>query len=168
MLSQCYRELAICLVNINAPKTKNIYVPLALIGLSVVLILVEVSFISNNASSGALERLAAVALKTILYVFILLLGIGLCSWFSYPFDPFYWSLLQLFAVTLSVGAVRSTLGIVTGDSVAMITCCVLFLGLIGYFFSDEPMNALIAIFLIFATHSVVTSLLMPLFAMFFA
>ena len=158
----------IALLNSNAPKTKNVYVPLAVIALAVVLMLVEILFLSNDASTGALEKLAAVALKTILYVFVLLLGIGLCSWFGYPFDPFYWSLLQLFAVTLSVGAVRGTLGIVIGDSVAMITCYVLFLGLIGYFFSDEPIIALIAIFLIFATHSVVTSLLMPLFAMFFA
>jgi len=155
-------------VNSNTPKTKNVYVPLALIALSVVLMLVEVLFISNDASDGVLERLSTVAAKTILYVLVLLLGIGLCSWFGYPFDPFYWSLLQLFAVTLSVGAVRGTLGIVTGDSVAMLTSIVLFLGLIGYFFNDESINALIAIFLIFAAHSVVTFLLMPLLAMLLA
>ena len=155
-------------MNSNTPKTKNVYVPLALIALSVVLMLVEVLFISNDASDGVLERLSTVAAKTILYVLVLLLGIGLCSWFGYPFDPFYWSLLQLFAVTLSVGAVRGTLGIVTGDSVAMLTSIVLFLGLIGYFFNDESINALIAIFLIFAAHSVVTFLLMPLLAMLLA
>ena len=160
--------MIICLVNSNTPKTKNVYVPLALIALSVVLMLVEVLFISNDASDGVLERLSTVAAKTILYVLVLLLGIGLCSWFGYPFDPFYWSLLQLFAVTLSVGAVRGTLGIVTGDSVAMLTSIVLFLGLIGYFFNDESINALIAIFLIFAAHSVVTFLLMPLLAMLLA
>jgi hypothetical protein len=40
------------------------------------------------------------------------------------------------------------------------------LALIGYFFSDEPMNALIAIFLIFAAHSVVSFFLIPLLTMF--
>lgn len=155
-------------MNSKAYTTKNVYVPLAVIVLALVLMLVEILFLSNDASTGTLEKLVAIVLKAFLYVLILLLGMGLCSWFGYPFDPLYLSLLQLFAVTLCIGAMRSTLGIVTGDSVAMIICCVLFLGLISYFFSDEPMNALIAIFLIFAAHSVVTSLLMPLFAMFFA
>jgi hypothetical protein len=155
-------------VNSNAPKTKNVYVPLALIGLAVVFMLVEVLFISNHASVGALERLVTVAAKTILYVFVLLLGIGLCSWFGYPFDPIHFSLLQLLAVTLIAGALRGTLGILTGDGVATLISLVPVLGLIGYFFNDEPMNALIAIFLIFAAHSVVTFLLMPLLTMFLA
>jgi hypothetical protein len=145
----------------NTHKTKNVYVPLALLALAIVLMLIEALFI-NNTSVGALEGLTTIAAEIILYVLILLLGIGLCNWFGYPFDPIHWSLLQLLAVTLSVGAVRGTLGIVTGDSVAMLTCVVLFLGLIGYFFSDEPMNALIAIFLIYAAHSVVTFFLIPL------
>ena len=153
-------------MNINTLKTKNIYVPLALIGLAVVLMLVEVLLINKNTSFGALEGLANVAAKIILFVLVLLLGIGLCSWFGYPFDPIHWSLLQLLAVTLIVGAVRSTLGIVTGDSVAMLISIVLFLGFIGYFFSDEPINALIAIFLIFAAHSVVTFFLIPLLKVF--
>jgi hypothetical protein len=150
-------------MNINAPKTKNVYIPLALIGLAVVLMLTEVLFIDKNASFGVLEGLTTIAAEIILYVLILLLGIGLCSWFGYPFDPIHWSLLQLLAIALIVGAVRGTLGIVTGDSVAMLICVVLFLGLIGYFFSDEPLNALIAIFLIYAAHSVVTFFLIHLF-----
>jgi len=158
----------IALLNSNAPKTKNLYMPVGLIGLALVLMLVEVLFMSNNASAGVLEGLSTVAAKTILYVLVLLLGIGLCSWFGYPFDPIHFSLLQLLAVALIVGAVRGTLGIVTGDSVAMLTSVVLFLGLISYFFGDESMNALIAIFLIFAAHSVVTSLLMPLLTMLLA
>jgi hypothetical protein len=155
-------------MNINAPKTKNVYVPLALIGLAAVLMMVEVLLISKNTSFGALEGLATVAIEIILYVLVLLLGIGLCSWFGYPFDPIHWSLLQLLAVTLIAGALRGPLGIVAGDSVAMLISVGLFLGLIGYFFSDEPMNALIAIFLIFAAHAVVTFLLMPLIVMFLA
>ena len=100
-----------------------------------------------------------------MYGLILLLGIGLCSWFGYPFDPIHWSLLQLLAVALIASALRGTLGLLTSDAVTTLISLVLFLGLIGYFFSDEPMNALIAIFLIVAAHSVVTSLLMPLLTM---
>jgi hypothetical protein len=150
----------------NTHKTKNVYVPLALIGLAIVFMLIEMLFISNNTSTGTLEGLATVAAEIVLCVLVLLLGTGLCSWFGYPFDPIHWSLLQLLAVTLSVGAVRGILGIVTGDSVAMLISVVLFLGLIGYFFSDEPMNALIAMFLIFASHLVVTFFLIPLLTMF--
>jgi len=168
VLSRCCRELVICLVNSNSYKTKNVYVPLALIGLAVVLMLIKALFIGNDASDVALERLAVVAAKIILYALVLLLGIGLCGWFGYSFDPIHFSLLQLLAVTLIVGALRGTLGIMTGDSVAMLTSVVLFLGLIGYFFSDEPMDSLIAIFLIFAAHSMVTFLLMPLLTMLLA
>ncbi len=150
------------------PKTKNVYVPLALIGLAVVLMLVEVLFLGSHASHDALEVLSAVVGKTLLYGLILLLGMGLCSWFGYPFEPIHWSLLQLLAVTLIAGALRGTLGILTSDAVAILISLVLFLGLIGYFFNDEPINALIAIFLIFAAHSVVTFLLMPLLSMLFA
>lgn len=142
--------------------------PLAVIALAVVLMLVEVLFLSNDASTGALEKLVAVAVKTTLYMFVLLLGIGLCSWFGYPFDPIHWSLLQLLAVTLIAGAVRGTLGILTGDGIATLISLVLVLGLIGCFFNDEPMNALIAIFLIYAAHSMVTFLLMPLLTMLLA
>jgi hypothetical protein len=143
-------------------------VPLAVIALALMFMMVEVLFLSNNASTGVLEKLAAVAVKTTLYMFVLLLGIGLCSWFGHPFDPIHWSLFQLLAVTLIAGAVRGTLGILTGDGVATLVSLVLVLGLIGYFFNDEPMNTLIAIFLIYAAHSVVTFLLMPLLTMFLA
>jgi hypothetical protein len=149
----------------HTPKTKNVYVPLALIGLAVVLMLVEVLFLGNHASHGALEVLSTVVGKTIMYGLVLLLGIGLCSWFGYPFDPIHWSLLQLLAVALIASALRGTLGLLTSDAVATLISLVLFLGLIGYFFNDEPMNALIAIFLIAAAHSVVTFLLMPLLSM---
>ncbi len=152
----------------DTPKTKNVYVPLALIALAVILMLVEVLFLSKDASDGALEALLTVVGKTILYIVVLLLGMGLCSWFGYSFDPIHWSLLQLLAIALSAGAVRGTLGILTGDAVATLISLVLFLGLVGYFFSDEPINALIAIFLVFAAHSVVTFLLMPLLTMLLA
>ena len=157
--------MIICLVISYTPKTKNVYVPLALIGLAVVIMLVEVLFLGNHASHGALEVLSTVVGKTIMYGLVLLLGIGLCSWFGYPFDPIHWSLLQLLAVALIASALRGTLGLLTSDAVDTLISLVLFLGLIGYFFSDEPMTALIAIFLIVAAHSVVTFLLMPLLTM---
>ena len=47
----------------NTPKIKNVYVPLAVIALALVLMLVEVLFLSNDASTGALEKLVAVAVK---------------------------------------------------------------------------------------------------------
>ena len=74
-------------------------------------------------------------------------------------------MLQLLAVALIASALRGTLGLLTSDAVDTLISLELFLGLIGYFFSDEPMNALIAIFLIVAAHSVVTALLMPLLSM---
>jgi len=92
---------------------------------------------------------------------------GLCSWCGYPFDPIHSSLLQLLAVTLSAVSVRGTLGIAVGDSIATLISLVLVLSLMGYFFSDEPMNALIAIFLVYAAHMVTVSLLLPLFRMLF-
>ncbi len=147
------------------PKTKNVYVPLSLIGLAVVLMLVEGLFLGNHASQGALEVLSTVGGKTIMYGLVLLLGIRLCNWFGYPFDPIHWSLLQLLAIALITGALRGTFGILTSDTIATLISLVLFLGLIGYFFNDEPMNALIAIFLIVAAHSVVTFLLRPLLTM---
>jgi hypothetical protein len=69
---------------------------------------------------------------------------------------------------LLAGALRGSLGILIGDMFAVYVSIAFGLGLIGYFFNDEPMNALIAIFIIFAAHSVVTFLLMPLLAMFLA
>jgi len=56
----------------DTPKTKNVYVPLALIGLAVVLMLVEVLFLGNHASHGALEVLSTVVGKTIMYGLVLL------------------------------------------------------------------------------------------------
>lgn len=108
----------------NTPKIKNVYVPLAVIALALVLMLVEVLFLSNDATAGALEKLTAVAVKTILYMFVLLLGMVLCSWFGYPFDPIHWSLFQMLAVTLITGAVRGTLGIPTGNGIAtlLVSC----------------------------------------------
>jgi len=153
-------------VNSDSTKTKNIYVPLACIAFAAILILIEALFISKDASDSTLEGLRIVAVKIILYIVVLLLGMGLCGWLGYPFDPIHSSLLQLLAVTLSVVAVRGTLGILTGDTAATLTSLVFFLVLIGYFFSDEPMNALIAIFLAFTAHSVITFLLMPVLMMY--
>ena len=68
-------------MNINAPKAKNVYVPLAVIAMALVLMLVDVLSISNDASDDALEGLATISARIIMYVLVLLLGIGLCSWF---------------------------------------------------------------------------------------
>jgi hypothetical protein len=160
--------LVIYPVKIDNPKIKNVYVPSALAGLAVVLLLVEVLFISKDASADVLEKILTIAVKIILYTIVLLLCIGLCSWLGYPFDPVHWSLLQLLAIVLLAGALRGSLGILIGDMFAVYVSIAFGLGLIGYFFNDEPMNALIAIFIIFAAHSVVTFLLMPLLAMFLA
>ena len=44
---------------------------------------------------------------------------------------------------------------------------VIFLALMGYFFSDDAMNALFAIFLVYAGYSVVNFLLLPMIKTFF-
>ncbi len=153
-------------MTLDSPRIKNVYVPLASIGLAAVLMLIG-TLLGDDASPGVLAGLSTVAGRTVLYGIVLLLGMGLCSWCGYPFDPIHSSLLQLLAVALTAVAVRGTLGIAVGDSIATLISLVLVLSLTGYFFSDEPMNALIAIFLVYTAHMVTVSLLLPLFRMLF-
>ncbi len=60
---------------------KNVYVPLASIGLAAVLMLIG-TLLGDDASPGVLAGLSTVAGRTVLYGIVLLLGMGLCSWFG--------------------------------------------------------------------------------------
>ena len=146
-------------------KVQNVYVPVSLISVAIVLMLLQATLLPTHTGDEQLQRITTTSVKILFYVPILLLGMALSALFGYPFIPTHWSLLQLLAVALSPGALRGIAGYVAGDSVANIVSLVLFLGLVGYFFNEEPLNALVAIFLVVAAHSVVASLLMPLFAM---
>ena len=146
----------------NASKIKDVYVPLACIGLALLIMMIDVLCLTNAAYDNPLQgMLIAVAGKTVLYAVVMMLGLGLCSLFGYPFDPFFVRVLQLVAVALIAGAVGDTLGVLLGG-IASFLNIVIFLGLMGYFFSDDAINALIAIFLVYAGHSVVTIVLLPM------
>lgn len=148
-------------------KIKDAYIPLTCIGLAFVIMMIDVIFLSKKAYDSPLQGMLIIIVgKTVLYAVVMMLGLVLCSWFGYPFDPFFVSLLQLVAVALLAGAVGDTLGTLIGG-VASYLNIVIFLGLMGYFFSDEAINALIAIFLVYAGHSVVTFLLLPMAKTFF-
>lgn len=149
-------------------RVQNVYVPVSLISVAIVLMLLQATFLPTQPGDDRLQRITITSVKVLFYVPVLFLGMGLSSLFGYPFTPTHWSLLQLLAVALSPGVLRDIVGYVAGDSVAIIVSIVLFLGLIGYFFNEEPLNALVAIFLVIATHSVITSLLMPLLTMLLA
>jgi len=136
-------------------KVQNAYVPVLLIGIALVLTLLQAAFLPTHPSDGQLQRVTMTLVKVIIYVPVLFLGMSLCSFFGYPFIPMHWSLLQLLAVVLISGSMRSIAGYIIGDFAGNIVGLVIFLGLIGYFFNDEPLNALIAIFLIFAAYFMV-------------
>ena len=143
--------------------TKNFYVPVLLISVAIVLMLLKAIFLPAEIGSGHPQGITVTLAKIPIYALVLFLGMGLCSLFDYPFTPTHWSLLQLLAVALSYEALAGVLGYVTGDSIAGIISIVIFLVLIGYFFNDEPVNALIAVFLIFTTRVVVALLLKIIF-----
>ena len=148
-------------------KIKDIYVPLICIGLAFVIVMIDVLFLHKKAYDSPWQGMLIILVgKTVLYTVVMMLGLGLCSWFGYPFDPFFVSLLQLVAVALIGGAVGDTLGILIGGIASYLNIAI-FLGLMGYFFSDDAINALIAIFLVYAGHSVVTLLLLPMVKNFF-
>jgi hypothetical protein len=149
-------------------KVQNVYVPVSLVSVAIVLMLLQATFLPTHSGDDQLQQIMITSVKILIFALVLWLGMGLCALFGYPFTPTHWSLLQLLAVALTPGALRGIVGYVAGDSVAVIVSLVLFLGLIGYFFNEEPMNALVAIFLVFAAHLVVASLLMPLFTMLLA
>jgi hypothetical protein len=151
----------------NTTKIKNIYVPLAVIGLAFVIMLIDVMFLSAKAYDSPLQGILIVVVgKTILYTVVMMLGLGLCSWFGYPFEPFFVTLLQLVAVALIAGAVGDTLATLIGGFASYLNIAI-FLGLMGYFFSHDVIEALIAIFLVYAVYSVVNFLLLPMVRSFF-
>jgi len=149
-------------------RAQNAYVPVSVIGVSVVILLLQAAFLPTDPGGSQLQSVMIASAKIVFYVPVLLAGMVLASIFGYPFAPAHWCGLQLLAATLGPAAVRNAVGWVAGDSMGMILGAGLFLGLIGYFFNEEAMEALIAIFLVVAAHAVVTSLLMPLFMMFLA
>jgi hypothetical protein len=148
-------------------KIKDIYVPLISICIAFVIMMIDTLFLNKRAYDNLLQgMLVCIVCKIVLYTVVMMLGLALCSWFGYPFDPFFVSLLQLVAVALIAGAVGDTLGSLIGSAASYLNI-VIFLGLMGYFFSDNAMNALIAIFLVYAGYSVVTFLLLPMVKTFF-
>ena len=143
-------------------KIKDIYVPLISIGIAFVIMMIDALFLSKRTYDNPLQgMLISIVGKTVSYTIVMMLGLVLCSWFGYSFDPFFVSLLQLVAVALIAGAVGDTLGSLIGGAASYLNI-VIFLGLMGYFFSDDAMNAVIAIFLVYAGYSVVTFLLLPM------
>ena len=143
-------------------KIKDIYVPLISIGMAFVIMIIDTLFLSKGAYDNLLQgMLISIVGKTVLYAVVMMLGLVLCSWFGHPFEPFLVSLLQLVAVAMIAGAVGDVLGGLIGGAASYLNI-VIFLGLMGYFFSDDAMNALIAIFLVYAGYSVVTFLLLPM------
>ena len=148
-------------------RIKDIYVPLICIGIAFVIMMIDTLFLSKGAYDNLLEgMLINIVGKTVLYTVIMMSGLALCGWFGYPFDPFFVSLLQLVAVALIAGAVGDTLGSLIGGAATYLNI-VIFLALMGYFFSDDAMNALFAIFLVYAGYSVVNFLLLPMVKTFF-
>ena len=149
-------------------KVRDVYVPVSLICASVVLMLLQAASLPTELGDDRLQRVKIASAKILFYIPVLLLGMGLSGMFGYSFAPIRWSLLQLLAVALSPAALRDMVGYVAGDSIGTVLSIGLFLGLIGYFFNEDAMDALVAIFLVFAAHSAVTFLLTPLFTMFLA
>jgi hypothetical protein len=147
-------------------RVRDVYVPISLVGVGVVLMLLQAALLPADTGGDQLQRVVLTSVRIFLYVPVLLAGMGLSAMFGYPFTPAHWSALQLLAAALGPAALRDVVGCVAGDFVGMIASVGLFLGLIGYFFNEEAMDALIAIFLVVTTHAVVTFLLMPLFTMF--
>jgi len=153
-------------MNEDTTKIKNIYVPLASIGLAFMIMLIDVMFLSNKAYDSLLQGMLFIVVgKTVMYTVVMMLGLVLCDWCGHPFDMFLVSLLQLVAVTLLVVAVGTLTTLIGG--VAFYLNIIIFLGLMGYFFSDDAINALIAIFVIYAGHLAVTGFLMPTIRAFF-
>lgn len=149
-------------------RAQNAYVPVSVIGVSVVILLLQAAFFPAHSGNDVSIRIMIASAKIVFYVPVLLAGMVLASICGYPFAPAHWCGLQLLAASLGPAAARNTVGAVAGDFVGMILGAGLFLGLVGYFFKEEAMEALIAIFLVLAAHAVVNSLLMPLFLMFLA
>ena len=131
-------------------KIKDIYVPLISIGIAFVIMMIDALFLSKRTYDNPLQgMLISIVGKTVSYTIVMMLGLLLCSWFGYSFDPFFVSLLQLVAVALIAGAVGDTLGSLIGVAASYLNI-IIFLGLMGY-----------------SGYSVVTFLLLPMVKTFF-
>jgi hypothetical protein len=153
--------LEVLIMNLDNPKIKDIYVPLALISLAVILMIFNVIFPSNNASVGFLGGLLLIVFKTASFGVSILFCMAMCGWFGEPFTPFWQSSLQLLCVAVFTGAINGILGVILGDGIALYISLVPFLALMGYFFSDDAIQALLGIILLFSCHYVVSFALLP-------
>jgi hypothetical protein len=136
---------------------KNLYVPLSFVTFAAI-VMVSESLLPGNHTEPHPE-FWAIATKIALYFPVLALSMGICSWFGYPFSPTLGSFLQLLSVALLPGALSFLAGHIAGISVGSVVSLITFLVLIAYFFNDEPITALIAIFVIVAAHQVVNMIL---------
>lgn len=59
-------------MNENTPKIKDIYIPLACIGLAIVIMMIDVMFLSNTAYDNPLQGMLIIVVgKTILYTVVI-------------------------------------------------------------------------------------------------
>jgi hypothetical protein len=128
-----------------------------LISFAALVLVIETLLAGHHAEPY--RELWTVGGRIVLYAPVLVLGMGICSWFGHPFSPTLGSLLQLYAVAIAPGAFGALARFAAGTSAGNIVSVIVFLVLIGYFFSDEPVNGLIAIFLVLAAHHVVSMIL---------
>ncbi|MEJ2702716.1 MAG: hypothetical protein P8Z79_09780 [Sedimentisphaerales bacterium] len=148
-------------------KAQSIYLPVSVMCAAVALMLLHAAFLQADPDHDQLQRLMITSVKMLFYVPALLVGMILAGMFGYSFTPIHRSGLQLLAATLGPAAMRGVVGHVAGDFIGMVLGAGLFLGLIGCFFNEDAMESLVAIFLVFAAHTVVTFVLTPLFIMYF-
>jgi hypothetical protein len=148
-------------MKIDKAQIKDVYVPLVLIVVAAVLMMVTMLLQSSGVKNSSQPANIAsggflgIILKIVLPIIVIPLLMMLCDWFEHPFVPFGSSFLKLLAVNLFSGAIVSVMGFVFGGTAPVYTGMVVVLGLLGYFFSDDAIEALIAIFLLYAAYSVV-------------
>ncbi|MDH7599579.1 MAG: hypothetical protein QHH07_08125 [Sedimentisphaerales bacterium] len=148
-------------------QIKDLYVPFACICTGLVLMAVDSLLLTRGAYKDLLHAiLIGLVVRAVSYTIVMLLGLSLCSWFGYAFEPYLTSLLQLTGVALLACTLGDTLGTVIGCAGPYVNI-ILCLGLIGYFFAHDVINAVIAIFLLLAGHSVVNFVLLPMAKTFF-
>ena len=149
-------------------KAQNVYLPVSLICAAVALTLLHAAFLQTDPDHDQLQRVMIASAKMLFYIPALLVGMTLAGTLGYSFTPIHRSGLQFLAAALGPAAMRGIVGHVAGDFIGMVLGAGLFLSLIGCFFNEDAMESLIAIFLVFAAHAMVTFVLTPLFIMYFA
>jgi hypothetical protein len=150
-------------MKIDKAKIKDVYVPLGLIGGAVILMIVIMLLqrsgcknavqLANITSGPVLRGLLNIILRLAVLGVVIPLLMVICDWFGHPFVSFWDSLLKLLSVAFSAGAIVGILGFVMGSTIPVYIGMAVVLGLLGYFFSDDAIEALIAIFLLYATYS---------------